>query len=112
MSIIVVKNSNEIDYNKLYENIVYLELLNRGYKVCVGKTDDYEIDFVAYKGSDILYFQVCYLLSTPETINREFGNLLRINDNYPKYVISGDLPDFSKSGIKHYNIINFLLNRN
>lgn len=107
----VVKNSNEIDYNKLYENIVYLELLQRGYKVRVGKTDDYEIDFVAYKGNDIAYFQVCYLLSSPETIDREFGNLLRINDNYPKYVISGDLPDFSRNGIKHYNIINFLLNR-
>ncbi len=107
----VVKNSNEIDYNKLYENIVYLELLQRGYKVRVGKTDDYEIDFVAYKGTDILYYQVCYLLSSPETIDREFGNLLRINDNYPKYVISGDLPDFSRNGIKHYNIINFLLNQ-
>lgn len=107
----VVKNNNEIDYNKLYENIVYLELLQRGYKVRVGKTDDYEIDFVAYKGNEILYFQVCYLLSSPETIDREFGNLLRINDNYPKYVISGDLPDFSRNGIKHCNIINFLLNR-
>ena len=107
----VVKNSNEADYNKLYENIVYLELLQRGFKVRVGKTDDYEIDFVAYKGKDIIYIQVCYLLATPETIKREFGNLERINDNYPKYVISGDLPDFSRNGIKHYNIIEFLLNR-
>ncbi len=107
----VVKNNNEIDYNKLYENIVYLELLQRGYRVRVGKTDDYEIDFIAYKGNDIIYVQVCYLLSSPETIEREFGNLERINDNYPKYVISGDLPDFSRNGIKHFNIINFLLNR-
>lgn len=105
-----VKASGEIDYNKLYENIVYLELLCRGYDVKVGKTDDYEIDFVAYKGSDILYVQVCYLLASPETIEREFGNLERIKDNYPKYVISGDLPDFSRNGIKHYNIIKFLLN--
>ncbi len=105
-----VKASGEIDYNKLYENIVYLELLYRGYDVKVGKTDDYEIDFVAYKGSDILYVQVCYLLASPETIEREFGNLERIKDNYPKYVISGDLPDFSRNGIKHYNIIKFLLN--
>lgn len=104
-----VKASAEIDYNKLYENIVYLELLCRGYDVKVGKTDDYEIDFVAYKGSDILYVQVCYLLASPETIEREFGNLERIRDNYPKYVISGDLPDFSRNGIKHYNIIKFLL---
>ena len=104
-----VKASGEIDYNKLYENIVYLELLCRGYDVKVGKTDDYEIDFVAYKGSDILYVQVCYLLASPETVEREFGNLERIKDNYPKYVISGDLPDFSRNGIKHYNIIKFLL---
>lgn len=105
-----VKASSEIDYNKLYENIVYLELLYRGYDVKVGKTDDYEIDFVAYKGSDTLYVQVCYLLASTETIEREFGNLERIKDNYPKYVISGDLPDFSRNGIKHYNIIKFLLN--
>ena len=105
-----VKASGEIDYNKLYENIVYLELLYRGYDVKIGKTDDYEIDFIAYKGSDILYIQVCYLLSSPETIEREFGNLERIKDNYSKYVISGDLPDFSRDGIKHYNIIKFLLN--
>ena len=105
-----VKASSEIDYNKLYENIVYLELLCRGYDVKVGKTDDYEIDFVAYKGSDTLYVQVCYLLASTETVEREFGNLERIKDNYPKYVISGDLPDFSRNGIKHYNIIKFLLN--
>jgi len=105
-----VKASGEIDYNKLYENIVYLELLYRGYDVKVGKTDDYEIDFVAYKGSDTLYVQVCYLLASTETVEREFGNLERIKDNYPKYVISGDLPDFSRNGIKHYKIIKFLLN--
>ena len=106
-----VKASGKIDYNKLYENIVYLELLSRGYDVKVGKTDNYEIDFVAYKGSDILYVQVCYILSSPETVEREFGNLERIKDNYPKYVISSDLPDFSRNGIKHYNIIKFLLNK-
>lgn len=106
-----VKSSGEIDYNKLYENIVYLELLYRGYDVKVGKTDNYEIDFVAYKGSFIGYFQVCYLLASPETVEREFGNLEAIKDNYPKYVISGDLPDFSREGVKHYNIIDFLLNK-
>ncbi len=107
----VVKASNEIDYNKLYENIVFLELLYRGYNVAVGKTNEYEIDFVAYKGREKLYVQVCYALASPSTIEREFGNLERIKDNYPKYVISGDLPDFSRNGIKHYNIIDFLLNK-
>ena len=106
-----IKSSNQIDYNKLYENIIYLELLYRGYEVKVGKTDDYEIDFIAYKGKEILYFQVCYLLSSPSTIEREFGNLEKLNDNYPKYVISADLPDFSHNGIKHYNIIDFLLGK-
>lgn len=107
----VIKSSNEVDFNKLYENIVYLELLSRGYDVKVGKTDNYEIDFVAYKGTERIYIQVCYLLASPETVEREFGNLERINDNYPKYVISGDLPDFSRNGIRHFNIIRFLLDK-
>lgn len=105
----VIKASNEIDFNKLYENVVYLELLSRGYDVKVGKTDNYEIDFVAYKGKERIYVQVSYLLASPETVEREFGNLERINDNYPKYVISGDLPDFSRNGIRHFNIVRFLL---
>lgn len=107
----VIKTSPELDLNKLYENVIYLELLSRGYIVHVGKTDDYEIDFIANKGADKIYIQVCYLLSTDDTIKREFGNLERINDNYPKYVISGDLPNFSRNGIKHFNIIDFLLNK-
>ena len=107
----VIKASDEIDFNKLYENVVYLELLARGYDVKVGKTDNYEIDFVAYKGKERIYVQVCYLLASPETVEREFGNLERINDNYPKYVISGDLPDFSRNGIRHFNIVRFLLDK-
>ena len=107
----VMKASNEKDFNKLYENVVYLELLSRGYDMKVGKTDNYEIDFVAYKGKERIYVQVCYLLASPETVEREFGNLERINDNYPKYVISGDLPDFSRNGIRHFNIVRFLLDK-
>lgn len=107
----VIKASDEIDFNKLYENVVYLELLSRGYDMKVGKTDNYEIDFVAYKGKERIYVQVCYLLASPETVEREFGNLERINDNYPKYVISGDLPDFSRNGIRHFNIVRFLLDK-
>ena len=107
----VIKSSPEIDFNKLYENLVYLELLSRGYDIKVGKTDNYEIDFVAYKGKERIYVQVCYLLASPETVEREFGNLERINDNYPKYVISGDIPDFSRNGIRHFNIVRFLLDK-
>ena len=107
----VIKSSPEIDFNKLYENLVYLELLSRGYDIKVGKTDNYEIDFIAYKGKERIYVQVCYLLASPETVEREFGNLERINDNYPKYVISGDIPDFSRNGIRHFNIVRFLLKK-
>lgn len=104
-------SSDKTDFNKLYENIVYLELLARGYTVTVGKTDNYEIDFIAFKDDERIYLQVCYLLASEQTIDREFGNLERIDDNYPKFVISGDLPDFSRRGIKHLNIIDFLLKK-
>ena len=107
----VIKSSPETDFNKLYENLVYLEILSRGYDIKVGKTDNYEIDFIAYKGKERIYVQVCYLLASPETVEREFGNLERINDNYPKYVISGDIPDFSRNGIRHFNIVRFLLKK-
>ena len=105
----VIRNSEAIDYNKLYENVVFLELLCRGYEVRVGKFDDYEIDFVAYKGQSREYYQVCYSLNSEKTIDREFGNLARIRDNYPKFVISGDFLDFSRDGIRHKNVIRFLL---
>ena len=71
----VIKTSDAIDFNKLYENIVYLELLSRGYGVKVGKTDNYEIDFIAYKGMERIYVQVCYLVASEDTIRRVFGNL-------------------------------------
>jgi len=71
----------------ILENIVALELLRRGYKVCVGRVGEKEIDFVGEKDGDKLYIQVCYLLNEESTIHREFGSLLRIQDNYPKYVL-------------------------
>ena len=77
--------------------------------LCSDKIKLPELSDVAYKGNDIIYVQVCYLLGSKETTDREFGNLERIKDNYPKYVISADLPDFSRNGIKHFNIIKFLL---
>ena len=69
------------------ENIVSLELLRRGYKVCVGRVGTKEIDFVGEKQGDKLYVQVCYLLSDEATIQREFGSLLEVRDNYPKLVL-------------------------
>ncbi len=104
------KASEQTDSSKLFENVVYLEMLSRGYDVKVGKLDSQEIDFVCYKGQKKLYIQVAYVL-TEDCIVREFGNLENIDDNYPKYVISSDIVDMSRNGIIHYNIIDFLLDK-
>lgn len=106
-----IKSSEYIDYSKLFENIVYLEMLSRGYEIYVGKVGEYEIDFICYnKDKEKIYIQVCYLLSDASTVEREFRPFEYIQDNYPKYVISADKFDLSRNGIKHYNIIDFLLN--
>jgi predicted AAA+ superfamily ATPase len=100
----------ETDIGVLLENVVFLELLRRGYQVKVGVLDQLEIDFVAERQGERLYVQVAYLLSGPETIRREFGNLEQINDNYPKLVLSLDTigPD-QRNGIRQQNLIDFLL---
>lgn len=103
--------SNERDINQIFENIIFLELLRKGYSVKVGKLNDLEIDFVATKNEEKIYIQVAYLLASPETIEREFGVLEKIQDNFPKYVISMDIFDMSRKGIKHFNIIDFLLDK-
>jgi hypothetical protein len=91
---------SDIGYN--LENFVYLELRRMGYTVHVGVLTDREIDFVAQKGGKTIYLQVCYLLSNDKVIEREFGNLLRIRDNFEKYVVSMDDVKFSDSdGIIH-----------
>ena len=101
--------SNAKDIEKTLENIVYIELLSRGYDVKIGKVKDREIDFVAKKGEDISYFQIAYLMENEKTRKREFGAYDLITDNYPKYVLSMDKLDFSQRGIVHKNIIDFLL---
>lgn len=102
---------NMKDINLTLENIVYLELLRRGYKVTVGKSGNKEIDFVCHKQNKKIYIQVTYLLASEETVNREFSVYNNIQDNFPKYVISMDEIDFSRDGIHHYNIREFLLNK-
>lgn len=104
-----VFGGNLRDINLVLENIVFLELLRRDYKVTVGKTNDQEIDFVCHKQNEKLYVQVCYLLASDETIQREFGVYDSVRDHYPKYVVSLDEFDMSRNGIKHYNIRDFLL---
>ena len=101
--------SRQPDAGHILENIVYLELLRRGYEVTVGRTGDKEIDFVCDKRGEKLYVQVTYLLASEETVNREFGAYDNIRDNFPKYVVSLDEFDMSRNGIKHRNIRDFLL---
>lgn len=98
------------DIAGLLENIVYLELLRRGYKVSTGKFDDMEIDFVATRNGEKTYIQVTYLLASKETEEREFKPLEKINDNYPKMVLSMDkIWGDDRNGIVRKNIMDFLL---
>lgn len=99
------------DISGVLENLVYLELKRRGYKIFIGKFGNQEIDFIAEKENKKIYLQVAYMLSSPDTIEREFSALMNIKDNYPKYVISMDRifgNDFE--GIQRINLIDFLLN--
>ena len=91
------------------ENIIYNELISRGYNVNVGNIGKKEIDFIATKFEKKIYIQVAYLLADEDVINREFGVFDNIKDNYPKYVISMDTLSYSQNGIIHKNIIDFLL---
>lgn len=99
------------DIGKLMENAVYLHLLRSGYRVFVGKSGDKEIDFMAEKNGERIYVQVAYLLFDAQTIQREFGNLAEIADNYPKYVVSMDelKPINTYKGIKQLHLQEFLL---
>ncbi len=104
-----VFGGNMRDINLVLENIVFLELLRRGYTVTVGKAGEKEVDFVCDKRGETLYVQVTYLLASEETVAREFGAYDSIRDNFPKYVVSMDELDLSRNGIKHRNIRDFLL---
>ncbi len=104
-----VFGNNMQDINLIFENIVFMELLRRGYEVTVGKINDKEIDFIAQKSGEKIYIQVAYLLASPETIEREFKALELVADNYPKFIISFDDFDLSRNGIIHKNIRDFLL---
>lgn len=106
-----VFGGNQRDINLVLENIVYLELLRRGYVVTVGKVGDKEIDFICESQGNRLYIQVAYLLASEETVQREFGVYERVRDNYPKYVLTLDEFDMSRDGIKHRNIRDFLLEK-
>lgn len=84
------RDKRQTDLEKILENAVYIKLINEGYTVYVGQLDGKEIDFVARRGDETAYYQVTLQISTPDTYEREFGNLRRIKDNYPKYVVTMD----------------------
>ena len=104
-----IMENNQKNINQVLENIVYFEMLRRGYNVKIGKVDNLEVDFVCKKNDETIYIQVSYLLASEDTKEREFSVLENIKDNYPKYVLSMDEFDMSRNGIKHVNLIEFLV---
>ena len=96
----------------ILETIVFIELKRHGYKITVGNINNFEVDFVCRKNSQKMYIQVSYLLDDDEIVEREFRPLLKIEDNYPKYVLSMDKILQPQNGIKHMNLIDFLKNFN
>jgi len=97
------------DINKVLENLVFKHLLYCQYKIYIGQMGDNEIDFVAEKNNKTIYVQVAYMLTEPKTYDREFGNLLTIPDNFPKYVVSMDkFAGEQYKGIQHLHIVDFL----
>ena len=104
-----IYGNNMRDIQQVLENIVYMELIRRGYEVYIGKVEQQEVDFVARTGAEKCYVQVTYLLASEETVEREFSVLEKIPDNYPKYVVSMDEIERGRNGIKHMNIRRFLL---
>ena len=105
-----IMENNQRDINQILENIVYFEMLRREYNIKIGKVNNLEVDFVCTKNKETIYIQVSYLLASEDTVKREFSVLENIKDNYPKYVLSMDEFDMSRNGIRHMNLIEFLLN--
>lgn len=97
------------DIKRILENIVYIELLSRGYEVKVGKVKDKEINFIAKKEKSLSYYQILYKIRDEKTRERIFETYNSITDNFPKYVLSMDHSNFSQDGVIHKNIIDFLL---
>jgi predicted AAA+ superfamily ATPase len=100
----------DTDYGHVLENIVYLDLVRRGYEVTIGKIGSLEVDFVASKMNEKSYYQISATIMDEKTRERELRPLQSISDNYPKYILTMDQTIFNDySGIKVINIIDFLL---
>ena len=102
------KDESQRDWGQLLENVVFIELIRRGYSVNVGKVNDLEIDFVCYKANKKKYIQVSESVKDFQTREREFKPLCKLKDNYPKYLITNDDENYSNEGIVHLNILDFL----
>ena len=101
-----------IDLGHILENIVYLELIRRGYRVFIGKSGDKEVDFVAENSKGITYFQVAYTVRDEKTLERELKALESINDHYPKYILTMDVdPEVDYNGIRKINVLDWLLDK-
>ena len=102
--------SRDVDYGQVLENVIYLELLCRGYEIYVGKVGPLEIDFVALKNGEVEYYQVAYTVKNEKTLMRELDSLEAVNDHNRKYLITmDDLPTTFYNGIKQINAIDWLL---
>lgn len=102
--------SRSTDVGHILENVVYLELLRRGYEVYVGKVDELEVDFVAMDQRGITYFQVAASVRAQDTLKRELASLRKINDHYPKYILTLDEdPEADYEGIRRVNALEWLM---
>ena len=107
----ILNINKKTQYGAYLENIVFNELVNRGYNVSIGNNNGKEINFIATKHNQKEYYQVAFTLAEKTCEEREFGAYDNIDDNYPKYVISTDKLDYSQNGIIHKNIIDWLLEK-
>ncbi len=104
-----ILNNSDRDFGHILENVVYLELIRRGYKVNVGKCYNVEVDFVATKNNKVEYYQVALNVLNDDTLERELASLEKIKNNYPKFLLTTDLGEGENEGIKRINVFDWLL---
>ena len=104
-----ILNNSDRDFGHILENVVYLELIRRGYKVNVGKCYNVEVDFVATKNNTVEYYQVALSVLNDDTLERELASLEKIKNNYPKFLLTSDLGEGENEGIKRINVFDWLL---